>query len=213
MHASNGILFNHESPIRGETFVTRKITMAVSRIVHGLQKKLYLGNLDAKRDWGFAGEYVEAMWLMLQQKNPEDYVIAAGKNHSVREFAEMAFREAGIEIAWKGKGAKEKGIVKSVNSRQYGVGSEKKKTKTTVSNAYHLVPTFPRVGDTVVQIDPRYYRPTEVDILLGDTKKAKKNLNWKAKMKLPKLVKIMMESDMKHAQKELLLKKNRMPIR
>ncbi|MEF9437554.1 MAG: GDP-mannose 4,6-dehydratase [Candidatus Mariimomonas ferrooxydans] len=192
IHASNGILFNHESPIRGETFVTRKITMAVSRIMYGLQKKLYLGNLDAKRDWGFAGEYVEAMWLMLKQKKPDDYVIATGKNHSVREFAELAFREVGIEIAWKGKGVKERGVIRSLPSP--------------------LLSSL-RIGDILVAIDPRYYRPTEVDILLGNPSRAKKKLGWHAKMKLPQLVKIMMESDLKLAEKELLLKKKKMPIR
>lgn len=191
IHASNGILFNHESPIRGETFVTRKITMAATRILHGLQKKLYLGNLDAKRDWGYAGDYVEAMWLMLQQKTPDDYVIATGKNYSVREFVELAFKEIGIEIEWKGKGKNEKGVVRSANSNI----------------------TSLRAGGTVVSIDPRYYRPTEVDFLLGDPSKAKKKLGWSAKMKLPELVKIMMESDMKLAQKELLLRKNRMSVR
>ncbi|MEE8423103.1 MAG: GDP-mannose 4,6-dehydratase [Thermodesulfobacteriota bacterium] len=192
IHASNGILFNHESPIRGETFVTRKITMAVSRIIYGLQKKLYLGNLDVKRDWGFAGEYVEAMWLMLKQKKPDDYVIATGKNHSVREFVEIAFRKVGIEIAWKRKGVKERGIIRSLTS--------------PVTSSLHI-------GDTLVAIDPRYYRPTEVDILLGNPSRAKKKLGWHAKMKLPQLVKIMMESDLKLAEKELLLKKKKMPIR
>lgn len=194
IHASNGILFNHESPIRGETFVTRKITMAVSAIASGLQKKLYLGNLDAKRDWGYAKEYVEAMWLMLQQKNPDDYVIATGTSHAVREFVELAFREAGIELSWKGKGKNEKGVIRSLAS------------SSTLASSL-------RAGDTVVAIDPRYYRPTEVDFLLGDPSKAQKKLGWSAKMKLPELVKIMMESDMKLAQKELLLKKNKMTLR
>ncbi len=142
IHASNGILFNHESPIRGETFVTRKITMAASRIGHGLQKKLYLGNLNARRDWGFAGDYVKAMWLILQQRTPDDYVIATGETHSVREFVEMAFREAGIEIEWKGKGVNERGIVHSVNSKQKSASA------------------LPKNGDVVVSIDPRYFRPT-----------------------------------------------------
>ena len=195
MHASNGILFNHESPLRGETFVTRKITMAASRIVCGLQKKLYLGNLDAKRDWGYAGEYVEAMWLMLQQKTPDDYVIATGETRSVREFVEMAFKEAGLDIAWKGKGIKEKGIIKSVNS-------------STLTSASAL-----RAGVTVVAIDQRYYRPTEVDFLLGDPSKAGEKLGWRAKVKLPELVKMMMASDLKLAERELLLKKNKMTVR
>ncbi|MGD0885981.1 MAG: GDP-mannose 4,6-dehydratase [Thermodesulfovibrionales bacterium] len=194
MHASNGILFNHESPVRGETFVTRKITMAVSRIKCGLQRKLYLGNLDAKRDWGYAGDYVEAMWLMLQQKTPDDYVIATGETHSVREFIEMAFKEAGIEISWKGKGVEEKGIIRFQAS-----ASDSKSPL--------------RSGETVVSVDPRYFRPTEVDILLGDASKARKRLGWKPRVKLPELIKMMMESDMKLAAKELFLKKNKMPVR
>ena len=208
MHASNGILFNHESPLRGETFVTRKITMAASRIICGLQRKLYLGNLDAKRDWGYAGDYVEAMWLMLQQKTPDDYVIATGESHSVREFVEMAFREIGVGIEWKGKGIKEVGRVKAVNSDQLSVISKDKKSSSTSTLASTL-----RVGDIVVAIDPRYYRPTEVDFLLGDPAKANKKLGWKAKEKFPELVKMMMESDLKLAERELLLMKNKMNVR
>jgi GDPmannose 4,6-dehydratase len=167
--ACNGILFNHESPIRGETFVTRKITMAATKIKHGLQEKLYLGNLDAKRDWGFAKDYVEAMWLILQQENPEDYVIATGETHSVREFTELAFKEAGIEILWKGKGSKEVGIDAST-------------------------------GRVLIEIDPRYYRPTEVDLLIGDPSKAKEKLGWTPKVKLEELVKIMIKADEKALQ-------------
>ena len=212
MHASNGILFNHESPTRGETFVTRKITMAASRIACGLQKKLHLGNLDAKRDWGYAGDYVEAMWLMLQQKAPDDYVIATGETHSVREFVEMSFSLIGIEIQWKGKGVKEKGIIETVNSYQLPVSGKSRKS----SKAPHSSPVMHhrlRPGDTVIAIDPRYYRPTEVDLLLGDPSKAEKKLGWKAKVKLPELVKMMMESDLNLAERELLLKKNRMNVR
>ena len=212
MHASNGILFNHESPLRGETFVTRKITMAASRIVCGLQRKLYLGNLDAKRDWGYAGDYVEAMWLMLQQKTPDDYVIATGESHSVREFVEMAFRETGIKIEWKGKGIKEVGRVKSVNRDLLlvtGKGLKSSKTHNSSPVTHHGL----RPGDTVVAIDPRYYRPTEVDFLLGDPSKAKKKLGWKAKVKFPELVKTMMDSDLKLAERELLLMKNKMNVR
>jgi GDPmannose 4,6-dehydratase len=208
MHASNGILFNHESPLRGETFVTRKITMAASRILCGLQRKLYLGNLDAKRDWGYAGDYVEAMWLMLQQKTPDDYVIATGETHSVREFVEMAFREIGIGIEWKGKGIKEKGIIKTINSKQLSVICNSLKSSPTSISISAL-----RVGDTVVEIDPRYYRPTEVDFLLGDPSKAWKKLGWKAKVKFPELVKTMMESDLKLAERELLLMNNKMNVR
>jgi GDPmannose 4,6-dehydratase len=165
MFACNGILFNHESPIRGETFVTRKITMAVAKIKKGLQKKLYLGNLDAKRDWGFAGDYVEAMWLMLQQDEPEDYVIATGETHSVREFAELAFKEAGIDIEWRGKGKDE-----------VGVNSEN--------------------GDVLIEIDPRYFRPTEVDILIGNPSRAKEKLGWEAKVGFEELVKMMVEGEL-----------------
>ena len=164
MFACNGILFNHESPIRGETFVTRKITMAVARIKKGLQEKLYLGNLDAKRNWGFAGDYVEAMWLMLQQDEPDDLVIATGETHSVREFVELAFGEVGIEIEWRGEGVNEVGVDKGV-------------------------------GDVLIVIDPRYYRPTEVDILIGDPTKAKEKLGWEAKVGLVELVKMMVEGD------------------
>ena len=164
--ACNGILFNHESPTRGETFVTRKITMAATKIKNGLQEKLYLGNLDAKRDWGFAKDYVEAMWLILQQENPDDYVIATGETHSVREFTELAFKEVGIEILWEGKGTEEVGIDSST-------------------------------GKILVEIDPRYYRPTEVDILIGDPSKAKEKLGWKPKVKLEELVKIMIKADEK----------------
>ena len=165
MYACNGILFNHESPIRGETFVTRKITMAVAKIMNGLQEKLYLGNLDAKRDWGFAGDYVEAMWLMLQQDEPEDLVIATGEAHSVREFVELAFGEVGIEIVWQGEGVDEIGVDAATD-------------------------------DVLIKIDPRYYRPTEVDILIGDPSKAKKKFGWEAKVGLRELVKMMVKGDM-----------------
>ncbi len=162
--ACNGILFNHESPIRGETFVTRKITMAVAKIKKGLHEKLYLGNLDAKRDWGFAGDYVESMWLMLQQDEPDDYVIATGKTHSVREFTELAFKEVGIEIEWRGKGAEEVGV-----------------------NAAN--------GDILIEIDPRYFRPTEVDILVGDPSKAREKLGWEARVGFEELVEMMVKGD------------------
>lgn len=170
--ACNGILFNHESPIRGETFVTRKITMAATKIKHGIQEMLYLGNLDAKRDWGFAGDYVEAMWLMLQQKEPEDYVIATGEMHSVREFTELAFKELGINIVWEGKGSEEVGLDAST-------------------------------GKVLIAIDPRYYRPTEVDLLIGDPTKAREKLGWEPKVKLAELVKIMIKSDEKSVLKNL----------
>ncbi|WP_292463388.1 GDP-mannose 4,6-dehydratase [Methanolobus sp.] len=165
MFACNGILFNHESPIRGETFVTRKITMAVANIKKGLQEKLYLGNLDAKRDWGFAGDYVEAMWLMMQQDEPDDFVIATGETHSVREFVELAFREVGIEIKWQGEGVNEVGVDKAS-------------------------------GNVLIGIDSRYYRPTEVDILLGNPTKAKEKLGWNSKTGFEKLVRLMMSADL-----------------
>jgi GDPmannose 4,6-dehydratase len=165
--ACNGILFNHESPIRGETFVTRKITMAVANIKKGFQDKLYLGNLDAKRDWGFAGDYVEAMWLMLQQDEPDDYVIATGETHSVREFVELAFNDVGIQIEWKGEGVNEIGVDSST-------------------------------GNAIIEIDPRYYRPTEVELLIGDPSKAKEKLDWQSKVGLQELVKMMVEEDMKN---------------
>jgi GDPmannose 4,6-dehydratase len=165
MFACNGILFNHESPIRGETFVTRKITMAVAKIKNGLQDKLYLGNLDAKRDWGFAGDYVEAMWLMLQQDEPDDFVIATGETHSVREFVQLAFEEVGIEIEWRGEGVDEVGVDAATD-------------------------------DMLIEIDPRYYRHTEVELLLGDPSKAKEKLGWKAKVEFRALVKMMVEGDL-----------------
>jgi GDPmannose 4,6-dehydratase len=194
LHASNGILFNHESPIRGETFVSRKITMAVSGIACGLQKRLYLGNLDAKRDWGFAGDYVEAMWLMLQQSDPDDYVIATGETHSVREFVELAFREVGVEVGWRGKGRREEGLIRSLR-------------QDNEFSARSL-----RVGDTVVSIDQRYFRPAEVDILMGDPSKARKKLGWQPKITFTELVKMMVKADMKLAEKQILLEKNSMPI-
>jgi GDPmannose 4,6-dehydratase len=181
LHASNGILFNHESPMRGETFVTRKITMAVSNIAFGLQKRLYLGNLDAIRDWGFAGDYVEAIWLMLQQRDPDDYVIATGETHSVREFAELAFREVGIEVGWKGKGRREEGVIRSLQ-------------QVTESSAQPL-----RVGDTVVSIDPRYFRPTEVDILMRDPSKARNKPGWQPKVTFTEVVKMMVEGQGQHS--------------
>jgi GDPmannose 4,6-dehydratase len=173
MYACNGILFNHESPIRGETFVTRKITRAASKIAHGLENKLYLGNLDAKRDWGHAQDYVEAMWLMLQQDKPEDFVIATGVTTTVRDFVKLAFLEAGIEVEFKGVGVEEKGFVKSCKGEfQLPLGKE------------------------IVCVDPKYFRPTEVDLLLGDPTKAQTKLKWKPKHDLKSLVKDMMKSDL-----------------
>lgn len=165
MYACNGILFNHESPIRGETFVTRKITRGVARIKLGMQKKIYLGNIDAKRDWGHAKDYVEGMWLMLQQETPEDYVLATGETTSVRDFVSMAFKEVGITVNWEGEGVNEKGRDAST-------------------------------GEILVEIDPNYFRPTEVDLLIGNASKANKNLGWKPKHNLQDLVKDMIQSDM-----------------
>ena len=164
LYASNGILFNHESPRRGETFVTRKITQAVSRIREGLEKRILLGNLDSKRDWGYAPDYVEGMWRMMQQPTPDDFVLASGESHTVREFSELAFEEVGIRIEWKGKGVNEKGIDM-------------------------------KTGKTLVEIDPKYFRPTEVDFLLGDASKAKKELNWESSTSFRNLVSIMVASD------------------
>jgi len=186
LFACNGILFNHESPRRGETFVTRKITRAASRIALGMQKTLALGNLNAKRDWGYAPEYCEGMWLMLQQEKPEDFVLATGETHTVREFTELAFKELGIELEWKGKNENEKGVIKKIND-------------TELMNKRKL--EIPRIGDTVVEVDKGYYRPTEVDILIGDAGKAKKKLGWKPKVKFNELVKIMIESDFHKALK------------
>lgn len=163
-YACNGILFNHESPLRGETFVTRKITRAVAKISLGLQEKIYLGNLDAKRDWGHAKDYVEGMYLMLQQEKAQDYVLSTGQTQSVKEFAELAFREVGIEIEWQGEGVDEKGINKADNK-------------------------------VLVEVDPRYFRPTEVDLLVGDASKAKSDLGWEPKISFEKLVKEMVHCD------------------
>lgn len=191
----NGILFNHESPLRGETFVTRKVTRAVSRIVLGLQNKFYLGNINSKRDWGYAGDYVEAMWLMLQQDIPDDFVIATGETHSVREFVEHAFGEAGIGLAWQGSGIEEKGIIKSIDLETAGTGS--------YADAKRKV----GIGDVVVEIDPKYFRPTEVDLLLGDPQKAKQKLGWNPKVKFRELVAIMVRADIEEAKRDLFCKK------
>jgi len=178
MFAVNGILFNHESERRGETFVTRKISLAVARIAKGSQKKLYLGNLDAKRDWGYAKDFVKCMWLMLQQNSPEDFVIATGNQYSVREFVEKAFKVASIEIMWKGKGIDEKGIDKNT-------------------------------GKILIEIDPKYYRPTEVETLLGDPTKAKNKLGWNPlETSFDDLIKLMVESDLLKVQKEEIIKKS-----
>jgi GDPmannose 4,6-dehydratase len=182
LYAVNGILFNHESPRRGETFVTRKITRAIARIRYGLENKLYLGNLEAKRDWGYAGDYVEAMWLMLQENEPEDLVIATGESHSVREFVNLAFSHAGIELDWHGHGAEEKGIIRSLSP--------------SFRSASTLTSTL-SIGDAIIEIDPRYFRPTEVEYLLGDSSKAKKQLGWVPKVRFEELIKMMVDTDIK----------------
>jgi len=197
--ACNGILFNHESPIRGETFVTRKITRAVARIRLGLQKKLYLGSLNAKRDWGHAKDYVKGMWLMLQQAEPDDYVLATGETHSVREFAEKAFKLMGIEIEWQGKGLEEKGIVTKILNNIDGLNQKE---------SYEV-----KEGDVVIEVDPRYFRPTEVDILIGDATKAREKLGWKPNHKFEELIKDMVFSDLELAKKELYLKNGGYRIR
>ncbi len=178
--ACNGILFNHESPRRGETFVTRKITRAVASILGGKQERLYLGNLDAKRDWGFAPEYVECQWLMLQQDRPGDYVVGTGQSHTVREFLEAAFEAVGIELEWKGEGAEEKGYVKSVELPE---GCK----------------AILKAGDLLIEIDKRYYRPTEVNELQADMTKVAKVLGWSAKVTFKELVVIMLDSDLLQA--------------
>ncbi|GAB2975192.1 GDP-mannose 4,6-dehydratase [Mucilaginibacter puniceus] len=184
MYACNGILFNHESPLRGETFVTRKITRGVAKIAMGLQDKLYLGNLDAQRDWGHAKDYVEAMYLILQQETPEDFVIATGVTTRVREFVRMAFAETGIEIEFKGEGVNEKGIVIACKNPEYQI----------------------EIGKDVINVDPQYFRPTEVDLLIGDPTKCNQKLGWKPKYDLQGLVREMVAADLNLFEKERLLK-------
>ncbi len=192
MFACNGILFNHESPVRGETFVTRKITRAASKIALGLQDMLYLGNLDAKRDWGHAKDYVRMMWMILQANEPEDWVIATGQTTSVRDFVKMAFAYAGIELEFEGTGVHEKGTIASIdNARLQELGIDNAELK---------------VGQEVVAVDPKYFRPTEVDLLLGDPTKAETKLGWSREYKLKELVDDMMASDLKLVTKDQYLK-------
>ena len=195
MFACNGILFNHESPVRGETFVTRKITRAASKIALGLQDKLYLGNLDAKRDWGHAKDYVRMMWMILQAEEPEDWVIATGKTTAVRDFVQMAFDYAGIELEFKGEGVDEKGVVSYINEAKFN----ERVPKSTLTPKELL-------GKEVVAVDPRYFRPTEVDLLLGDATKAREKLGWVPEYTLNELVEDMMESDLKLMTKDQYLK-------
>jgi GDPmannose 4,6-dehydratase len=190
--ASNGILFNHESPRRGETFVSRKITRAVTRISVGIQDVLLLGNLDAKRDWGFAPEYCEGMWKILQHNKPDDFVLATGETKTVREFAELSFKEIGIELEWTGKNENEKGKIKNIN---WGTAKKLIGQDVYEKSRYKLNGKL-KPGTTVVAVDPNYYRPTEVDLLIGDASKAKKLLGWKAKTKFSELVRLMVKSDL-----------------
>lgn len=193
MYACNGILFNHESPVRGETFVTRKITRAVAKIGNGLQDCVYLGNLSSQRDWGHAKDYVEAMWLMLQQEKPQDFVIATGVTTTVRDFVKLSFAEIGVEVEFSGKDEKEKGVIIDIDQNkisELGLESE-----------------YLRLGQTVVKVDPRYFRPTEVDILVGDSQKAQNELGWKPKYNLESLVKDMVNADLLLMKKENYLKK------
>jgi GDPmannose 4,6-dehydratase len=192
MFACNGILFNHESPLRGETFVTRKITRAAAKIALGLQNCLYLGNLSAQRDWGHAKDYIEAMWLILQQEKPEDFVIATGVTTTVRDFVKMTFAEMGIEVEFSGKDANEKGVI---------IDIDQEKVKSLGLNADNL-----HLGETVVKVDPKYFRPTEVDLLLGDPTKSKTQLGWVPKYDLPALVKDMILSDLNLMKKDEYLK-------
>ena len=198
IYACNGILFNHESPIRGETFVSRKITRALARIKLGLQNCLYLGNLGAKRDWGHARDYVEMQWLMLQQPTPEDYVIATGEQHSVREFVELSAKELGFEIEWQGSGIDEVGIVRQKTedrSQKSEIGDYRSEKQENLSP-----------GSVIVRIDPRYFRPTEVDTLLGDASKAREKLGWTPCTSFNGLVKEMVEKDLELAKRDALVK-------
>lgn len=191
MFACNGILFNHESPLRGETFVTRKITRAASKIALGMQEMLYLGNLDAQRDWGHAKDYVEAMWLILQQDKPEDFVIATGVTTYVRDFVKMAFAEVGVSIDFKGEGIEEEGFIVAIDAAKW----ESLVIKNTVL----------KIGDVVVKVDPRYFRPTEVDLLIGDPTKSNTVLGWRPKHTLADLVRDMIASDLKLMKKQRFL--------
>jgi GDPmannose 4,6-dehydratase len=190
LYACNGILFNHESPVRGETFVTRKITRGLARIVLGLQKRLYLGNLSAARDWGHAKDYVEMQWLMLQQEKPEDFVIASGVQHTVRAFVEAAAREIGIRLHWEGAGVEERGIVAGFDEARLPKDADKR----------------PKIGDDIIAVDPRYFRPSEVESLLGDAHKAQARLGWIPKISFEELVREMAHADLKAAQCEEMIR-------
>ena len=198
MFACNGILFNHESPLRGETFVTRKITRAVAKIALGLQKDLYMGNLDAKRDWGHAKDYVEAMWLILQQETPEDFVIATGITTKVRDFIKMAFDEVGFKLRFEGEGVNEIGVLESINQEKYN-----KSVGQSLPKEFQQT----QLGTVLVRVDPAYFRPTEVDLLIGDPSKSKNKLGWRPKYDLPMLVEEMVAADVELFQKDIHLVK------
>lgn len=197
MFACNGILFNHESPIRGETFVTRKITRAAARIVLGLQEKLYLGNLDALRDWGHASDYVKAQWLILQHSEPDDYVIATGEQHSVREFCRKAFETVGIHLEWRGKGVSEEGIISEIHA-----------SPVLEKFASHCIMPSLRPGQAIIQVDRRYFRLTEVEALLGDPSKARKILGWKPEKSFAQLVQEMVINDLHESTRESICSRN-----
>ena len=200
--ACNGILFNHESPLRGETFVSRKITRALARIVLGLQDTLYLGNLGACRDWGHARDYVEAMWSMLQQQEPEDYVIATGEQHSVRDFVTQAAAHLGIGIEWQHKGSSESGVISSFDEDQLHAACIPEDDETNVTPSAELTP-----GRTIVKVDPRYFRPTEVNALQGDASKAKERLPWRPSTTFSELVQEMVDADLREARRDALCRK------
>ena len=210
LHASNGILFNHESPLRGETFVTRKITRAVARIALGFQDVLYLGNLHSRRDWGHARDYVRAMHLMVQQDGPDDYVIATGEQHSVREFVELALAEAGATLEFSGEGADEVGRIVAVDEAvlQAACGADSAAECDGGSGAPVFAP-----GSVVVRIDPRYFRPTEVETLLGDATKAQRQLDWRPTIRFPELVREMLREDIAQAQRDGVLRAGGFEVR
>ncbi|GBE46412.1 GDP-mannose 4,6-dehydratase [bacterium BMS3Bbin11] len=187
MFACNGIMFNHESPIRGETFVTRKITRALARITLGMQDCLYLGNMDAKRDWGLAKDYVEAQWLILQQDEPEDFAIASGIQHSVREFVDLSAKELGITLRWQGEGIEEVGIIEDLDN-----------------NKDELPGKYPAIGTVIVRVDPRYYRPCEVETLLGDATKSREQLGWEPRISFEEMVTEMVRSDLEESRRDAL---------
>jgi GDPmannose 4,6-dehydratase len=198
LFACNGILFNHESPLRGETFVTRKITRAAAHIALGMQDRLFLGNLEAKRDWGHARDFVRAQWLVLQQTEPDDYVIATGQQYSVKEFCQHAFEEVGIELEWRGQGLEQQGIIASV------------KPSALLEKYRHCLPEkpFPPPGKAIVLVDPRYFRPTEVETLLGDATKAHQKLGWQPAISFPSLVEEMVAQDLHEALRETICQRN-----